>query len=341
MAYTTINKSTDYFNTKLYTGNNTGQSITGVEFQPDLVWNKSRSNTESHNVWDAVRGTTKGLVTNAGDAESTWATGLTSFDSDGFTVGSLDSLNDNSLNFAAWCWKANGAGSSNTDGSITSTVSVNTTSGFSIVKYVGTGSLATVGHGLNKKPSVVIIKNLSSSSTNWQVYHSGIGATKYMELNNTGNAGTSASRWNDTDPTNQVFTINTSGDINTNGSNYIAYCWTDVVGYSKCGSYVGNNSSTFVYTGFKPKFLLLKNASATNGWLVLDAERTTQNPMGAYQYANANSAEGTVSYIDFLFNGFRLVSTTSVAVNQNGNTFIYMAFGQTLVGTNNIPATAF
>ena len=344
MAYTTVNKSSLHQNTVLYTGNNTGQSITGVGFQPDLVWNKSRGNTESHNVWDAVRGTTKGLVTNAGDAESTWATGLTSFDSDGFTVGSLDSLNDNSLNFAAWCWKANGAGSANTDGSINSTAtSANTTAGFSIVKYTGTGSNATVGHGLGVAPKMILIKGVAA--TWWFVYHAGIPTptTAKLNLNTDGyNNDPQASYWNSTAPTSSVFSLGTEGSVNSSGADYIAYCFADVAGYSKMGNYIGNSSTdgNFCYTGFKPKFLILKRDNGDDWWGLYDSVRSPYNVTKERIYPNTNDAGADVTNVDFLSNGFKLRITDS-AINGDAGNYIYMAFGQSLVGSNNVPCTAF
>ncbi len=344
MAYTTVNKSSLHQNTVLYTGNNTGQSITGVGFQPDLVWNKSRGNTESHNVWDAVRGTTKGLVTNAGDAESTWATGLTSFDSDGFTVGSLDSLNDNSLNFAAWCWKANGAGSANTDGSINSTAtSANTTAGFSIVKYTGTGSNATVGHGLGVAPKMILIKGVAA--TWWFVYHAGIPTptTAKLNLNTNGhNNDAQASYWNSTAPTSSVFSLGTEGSVNSSGADYIAYCFADVAGYSKMGNYKGNGNANgvFIYTGFKPKFLILKRANGDDWWGLYDSIRSPYNVTKERIYPNTNDAGADVTNVDFLSNGFKLRITDS-AINGDAGNYIYMAFGQSLVGSNNVPCTAF
>ena len=344
MAYTTVNKSSLHQNTVLYTGNNTGQSITGVGFQPDLVWNKSRGNTESHNVWDAVRGTTKGLVTNAGDAESTWATGLTSFDSDGFTVGSLDSLNDNSLNFAAWCWKANGAGAANTDGSINSTAtSANTTAGFSIVKYTGTGSNATVGHGLGVAPKMILIKGVAA--TWWFVYHAGIPTptTAKLNLNTNGhNNDAQASYWNSTAPTSSVFSLGTEGSVNSSGADYIAYCFADVAGYSKMGNYKGNGNANgvFIYTGFKPKFLILKRANGDDWWGLYDSIRSPYNVTKERIYPNTNDAGADVTNVDFLSNGFKLRITDS-AINGDAGNYIYMAFGQSLVGSNNVPCTAF
>ena len=341
MAYTTINKSTAHFNTKLFTGTGSTNAQTGVGFQPDMVWFKNRSETYSHQLYDVVRGVTKRILPDLTTAEETDANGLTAFGTDGFTVGSNVGVNKSSNNICSWNWKAGtGQGSSNTDGSINTTyTSVNTTAGFSISKYTGTGANATVGHGLGVAPRMIIFKNLDQGSEGWFVYHESIGNTKRLLLNDTSATSTSSTFYQDTSPTSSVFSVGSNHGCN-GPHNMIAYCFAEKTGYSKFGSYIGNNASTFVYTGFKPKFLLLKNSSEVNGWLVLDAKRTTSNPMGAYVYANANSAEGTVTYVDFLSNGFRLVSTSSVAVNKNGNTFVYAAFGQSLVGSNNIPATA-
>ena len=162
-----------------------------------------------------------------------------------------------------------------------------------------------------------------------------------MNLNTTGAAAAATTRWNETEPTSTLFSIGNTDLVNTNGDDYIAYCFASVKGYSKMGGYTGKGNSTFVYTGFKPAYLLLKVSSATNGWLILDSKRTTFNPMGIYNYANTNAVEGTVSYIDFLSNGFSLVSTSSVAVNQADATYIYAAFAESpIVSSNEIPGTA-
>ena len=345
MAYTTINKSTDYFNTKLYTGTGSSNAITGVGFQPDFTWIKDRDATNNHSLYDAVRGVTKVILSNATNAETTYAQGLTAFGTDGFTVGTDSQNNTNGNDICSWNWKAGTTGSGSTTGSGTSKTynySVNTTSRFSITKYTGNGNGGhTVPHSLGTTPTLIMAKELGASDY-WRVYHPALTANHNLYLNTT-HAQDSASDGYLAAPNATNITFGGSSNTNTvnqDGIDYIAYCFADVAGYSKFGSYVGNNNSTFVYTGFKPKFLLLKNASEANGWLVLDAERTTSNPMGAYVYANTTGAEGTVSYIDFLSNGFRLVSTSSVAVNKSGNTFIYAAFGQSLVGSNNIPCTA-
>ena len=279
MSYTTINKSTEHFNTKLYTGNGSARSITGVGFQPDWVWVKDRSDAQNHGLRDAVRGATKRLVSNDTAAENTQTQGLSSFDSDGFSLGTGVDVNANSANYVSWNWKANGAGSANTDGSINSTVSANTTAGFSIVSYTGTGSNASVGHGLGVAPSMIIVK--SRSSTDWWIcYHKTQGATKYIALNFSNAVATNSGIWNDTEPTSSVFSIGTNGGTNGNGNNYIAYCFAEKTGYSRFGSYVGNGNAdgAFIHTGFKPKFVFLKNTTNGNRGVIYDNKRLGYNP---------------------------------------------------------------
>tara|TARA_B100000427_G_C15420659_1_gene556246 strand:- start:27 stop:1058 length:1032 start_codon:yes stop_codon:yes gene_type:complete len=342
MAYTTINKSTDYFNTKLYTGNSGTQAITGVGHQPDLVWIKNRNDTnnQSHVLYDAVRGVTKYISSNSTAVEGTETAGVTAFGTDGFTVGNTVTVNTG-FNYVAWNWKANGTGSSNSNGSITSTVSANTTSGFSIVKYTGTGANATVGHGLGVAPKMILVKKISGSADDWLVYHSGMGATKYMKLNNTV-AGTTASvAWNDTAPTTTVFSLGSSSVPNANGEDYIAYCFADKTGYSKFASYQGNGNAdgAFVYTGFAVKFLMVKEYGATGNWLMWDS--TNRNWNRTYKMANSSDVENSADNvsIDLLSNGFKFRGNAGDS-NGSGNSILYMAFGQSLVGSNNVPCTA-
>ena len=343
MAYTTINKSSDYFNTKLYTGNGTARSITGVGFQPDWSWFKSRGDTNSHALYDAVRGVTKAISSNSTGAEATESQGLTSFDSDGFSIGSQTAVNASGHGIASWNWKANGAGSSNTDGSITSTVSVNTTAGFSIVRWSGSAANATIGHGLGAVPKMIICKD-TNDTYNWGVYHQGIGNTKYLYLNTTAAEATSSSLWNNTTPTSTVFSVGNAGASNSSGTNnMIAYCFAEKTGYSKFGSYTGNGNAdgTFVYTGFKPAFVMVKASSASSyDWIILDNKRDTFNVADASLYANLSNAEATSNDTDFLSNGFKLKSTAA-GNNGNGTTYMYMAFAEApLVGNNNVPCTA-
>ena len=272
MAYTTIDKPDTYFNTVLYTGNGGSQSITGVNFRPDWIWIKNRDAGNDHNSYDSIRGATKDLNNNTTNAESTIAEGLKSFDSNGFTVGTNSAHNGSGENFVSWNWLASNTTASNTDGSITSTVSVNTTSGFSIVSYAGNStSGATIGHSLGTTPSMIIVKS-RTSAYNWAVYHSSVGATKYLRLNDTLASTTSSARWNDTAPTSSFFTLGNAVEVNETGGNYIAYCFAEKKGFSKFGSYTGNGNSngTFVYLGFKPAWIMIKRTDVARDWLIHD-----------------------------------------------------------------------
>jgi len=344
MAYTTIKKPSDYFNTKLWSGNGSSQALTGVGHQTDMVWIKSRTDTRKHNLYDVVRGVQKRIVPNDTVAEDT-ATGVTAFGTDGFTVGSETDTNGSSRNFVGWSWNANGAGSANTDGDINSTVSANTTAGFSIVKYSGNStSNQTIGHGLGSTPKMIIIKRLTNTNS-WITYHSSLGATKMIFIDQTSTPSTSAAPFNNTSPTNSVFTVDGNGGyspVNLSGEDYIAYCFAEKTGYSKFGSYTGNASAdgAFIYTGFKPAFVIIKNTDAAESWQMFDGKRPDSNQTnGLYSFnPNTTSAEYQgAALIDFVSNGFKLRSSTnSLNVAQN---YIYMAFAEEpLVGDN--PATA-
>ena len=344
MAYSTINKSSSYFNTLLYTGNGSTNALTGVGFKPDFTWIKSRSVSRNHKLFDIVRGVTKVIGSNESDAESTVATSLTAFGSDGFTVSSDVSVNENSATLAAWNWLAGGSqGSSNTDGSInTAYTSANTTSGFSISKYTGTGANATVGHGLGAVPKMILTKNLDQGSEGWLVYHASLGNTKTINLNSNGTTGTNTSFWNDTTPTSSVFSVGTNHGSNGPSHNMIAYCFAEKTGYSKIGSYTGNGDADgpFVYCGFKPTFILTKQSSASGeGWQMHDSKRIGYNPDNNQFYANTDGTEATGDYLNIFSNGFKITNTNSV-INGNNSTYIYMAFGQSIVGSNNVPCNA-
>jgi hypothetical protein len=350
MAYTTINKSTDFFDTLLWTGNaSSSRAITGLNFQPDWSWIKNRDNGGRYHVAaDAVRGSNGSggmnlLYPNDTQGQNTGATdNFKTLDSNGFTIGGDANVNSNSENIVAWNWKAGGGqGSSNTDGSINTTyTSVNTTAGFSISTYTGTGSAATVGHGLGVVPKMIITKNISTT-TNWHVYHEAIGATKYLHLNLSNAEGTASSVWNNTAPTSSVFSIGTGDGTNKSGDTIVAYCFAEKTGYSKFGSYSGNSNAdgTFIYTGFKPAFLIAKRTNAASSWGMWDSKRDPINQMSKALFPDLSNAEGTDYYVDFLSNGFKWRLSGS-GENASGNTYIYMAFGQSLVGSNNIPATA-
>ena len=335
----------DYFNTLLYTGTGSTNAVTGVGFQPDMVWSKNRNQTYNHQINDAVRGVNKQLAPNNTNAEETNTGELTAFGSDGFTVGSGGTLNGNGDGIVSWNWLANGQGSSNTDGSINTTyTSANTTSGFSISTYTGTGANATVGHGLGVAPSVVICKQLNATQQ-WINYHNGIGATKYLHLNDASAAATSSTVWNDTEPTSSVFSVGTAVNCNGSGNTYIAYCFAEKKGFSKFGSYVGNGNAdgAFVYTGFKPAFIMIKYAfsGGTGNWTMYDTKRDGYNVKNDYLYANESNAESGISHIiDIVSNGFKCRANSS-DTNTNGGTMIYMAFAEEpLVSSNGIPATA-
>ena len=344
MAYTTIDKSSLYQSNLLYTGNNTGQSITGVGFQPDFIWNKARTNTEVHNVWDSVRGVGKAWVTSNNGIEQSWSTGVTSFDSDGWTMGALDSMNDLNIPYASWNWKANGAGSSDSSGSApTATVSANTTSGFSIVKYTtGTvGAGMTVPHGLGVQPDVIIFKKLNAVG-NPTMYHKDAGGYLYI---NTTAAVTANTTW--VTATSSLVTLAETWELYNNASStYVMYCFAAKTGYSKFGKYTGSNSAdgTFIYTGFKPKFLMVKQLNASgNPWGIVDATRNTSNVTKNQLFANTDVVENTsVDVIDLLSNGFKCRAADNTWNGEAGGNkeYIYMVFGQSIVGTNNTPCTA-
>ena len=344
MAYTTINKPSLYFNSVLYTGNGATQSITGVGFQPDFVWLKSRSNAYYHGLFDAVRTAGYKLYTNLTDAEDFNSGYLTSFNSNGFSLGSDGGINGSGATFASWNWLANNtSGSSNTAGSITSTVAANTTAGFSIVKYTGAGGASTVGHGLGVAPKVVIIKS-RSNATNWILGHNSLGWNKYISLN-LGQGVETNNYFNDTAPTSSVFSIFNSTNVNGSGYTYIAYCFTDIKGYSKFGSYTGNGSTngTFIYTGFKPAFVIYKDTTVgtSNDWVMVDNKRIGYNSSNYRLFPNWTGAENTTgSIIDFLSNGFKF-RESDTSSNGSGRTYIYLAFAENpFVSSTFIPTTA-
>ena len=343
MAYTTINKSSDFFNTKLYTGNATdNHAITGVGFQPDWTWIKNRQTTNDNVLYDAVRTAGKELESNTTDAERTATDVLKSFNSDGFTLGTSGRVNASNT-YASWNWKAGtGQGSSNTDGSINTTyTSVNTTSGFSIIKYTGNGTTnATIGHGLGVAPKILIGK-CTGTASNWQVVGNFGSLTegKYLILNESNAIGTSSNVSFDASATTVKF--QGGQGLNISGQPHIAYCFAEKTGYSKFGSYTGNGSSdgSFCYLGFSPSFVMLKRTNSTGSWTMYDNKRHTYNPNGEYLLANNSDASVDFDNVDFLSNGFKLRDASFN--NGSGDTIIYMAFAEApLVGSNNVPCTA-
>ena len=343
MAYITFQPN-DYFNTKLHTGNGAEQAITGVGFQPDFTWIKKRNGTAVHYLFDAVRGATYFLNSDQNYANQDNAQSLKSFDSDGFTLGTMAGANNNSDTFVSWNWRAGaGQGSSNTDGTINTTyTSVNTTAGFSISQYTGTGSNATIGHGLGVAPKMVLVKRTNTTG-NWTMYHIGSGATKYLYLNQTAAEASASGIWNDTAPTSSVFSVGTDGEVNASGSTYIAYCFASVKGFSKFGVYYGDASADgpFIYTGFKPGLIILKRAgNAGNNWNMIDSVRNPSNDVDKILFPSRNDAEVTTTVADINSTGFK-IRLTSSGWNHNQDKFIYWAFAEEpLVSSNNIPATA-
>ncbi len=347
MAYTTIDKPTDYFETKLYTGNGGTQNITGLDFAPDWVWLKSRSNGNYHNLCDTVRGVNKQLYSNDNTAEASKTTVLTAFNSDGFTLGSESDINGSGRTFVSWNWKAGTSftndASSTGIGTLDSSGSVNETAGFSIVSYTGNGSAgATVKHGLSTAPQFLIGKARNTSGEDWFTGNSSIGFNKYIKLNSTHAAQTFSGTFNDTAPNTSVVTLGNNGITNSGSYNYIMYCFSERKGYSKFGSYTGNGNTdgTFVYTGFKPAWVMLKATSATGSWNIADSKRSPENEVDEQVQANLSNAESTSFDFDFTSNGFK-ARTTDAARNGSGVSYIYMAFSNSsFVNSSGVPATA-
>jgi hypothetical protein len=343
MPYSNIEKPSKYFTAKTFTGTGASQSITGLEFSPDFVWLKSRSTVANHYLYDIIRGANNQLLSNATSAESTVSDRMTAFNSDGFTVGSSSEVNGSGNTTVAWTWDANGTGVSNTAGTISSTVSANTTSGFSIVNYTGTASNATVGHGLGVTPAMIIVKKRGGTS-NWNVYHKNLtSANYYLILNDATGQITTNDPWNNTAPTSTVFSIKgTAGDVNTSATTHIAYCFAEVKGYSKFSSYTGNGSTdgTFVYTGFSPAFVMVKSTSAAGTWCMFDNKRSSFNEANKIINAEDSAAEFTATGIDFTSNGFKHRNSNTNR-NASGVTFIYMAFAENpFTSSKGIPCTA-
>ena len=348
MSYTNgLDDPTAYFQTKIYTGNNSSQTITGVGFQPDWVWFKSRTTTDSHYLVDSVRGNTKYLRSQTTTAEETNSTAVTSFNSDGYALGSAGNVNDNA-NYVAWNWKAGGSASSNSDGDVTSSVSANTTAGFSIVKFTASSSSGamTVGHGLGATPQVVIVKDIGAAG-NWQVYFEGIGTAnqQYLKLNDTAALANHSGLWG-AGMTSSVIGIGVGVAVDASESD-IAYCFAEKKGYSKFGSFTGNASTDgpFLYTGFKPAWFMIKNASdASANWQLWDNKRAYAfNEVQAHLYPNTNGAEvSSTGYnnCDFVSNGIK-VREDNGDFNGSGNTVIWMAFAESpFVNSNGIPNNA-
>ena len=335
MAYTTIDNPELYFQVVTYTGNATGRTITldgDEDMQPDLVWGKIRSESQDHVLVDAVRGVTKQLYSSDASVEQTEAQGLTGFASDGFTLGTHAYFNKDTATYVAWCWKETAD------------------AGFDIVGYTGNATDdVDISHSLSAVPHVIIVKNRDNTNNeNWCVYHhknTSAPETDFLKLNRTDATADEVEMWSDEVPTSSVFTIGRQDAINTSSGNHIAYLWSEKQGYSKFGSYVGNGNAdgTFIYTGFKPMFFMLKSSSHGESWSMYDVKRQTYNPVSYYfPAANTNAAEATgATYaMDFLSNGIKLRGTGS-GINGSGYTFIYMAFAEApFVNSNGVPCNA-
>ena len=318
-------------------GTGSGGSITGVGFQPDWYWEKKRNASSNHYMVDSVRGVTKSIFPNLTNAEGTDTNSIQSFDTDGFTWGSDDRAADENL--VVWLWKAGTAFSNDASatgvGSIDSAGSVSVDTGFSIISWTGTGSNGTIAHGLGVAPEMYIVKRRDAGGHSWAVYTATLGATKQLRLSGTNDEITTANIWNNTEPTSSVFSVGTNTDSNASSGTHIAYCFASVDGFSKIGSYTGNDNADgpFVYTGFRPAFVMIKDTTVAGSWIMYDSARDAINPAYKKLAANDTGAESTdssIGHIDFLSNGFKLRdnSNDSHAGQASGATPIYMAFAE-------------
>ena len=355
MAYTTIDDPSAYFQTKIYTGSDNGaltQVVTNdgnSDLQPDWIWIKRRNSAANHSITDTVRGLTIGLSTSTTAAEVNDDFGVTAVGSDSFSVRENTSAQGqvNTGTLVAWQWKAGTSFTNDASGtgigSIDSAGSVNTDAGFSIITYTGTGANATVAHGLNAIPKMIMLKTYSTS-TNWIVYHNSIGNGKALSLNTTAAESADAGYFNSTTPTSTVFSLGNDGFSNGSSQTIVAYCFAPKTGYSKFGSYTGNGNAdgTFVYTGFKPAWIMIKRTDDANSWTIRDSKRSTFNLMQKSLFADLNNAESDSSdyNFDFLSNGFKQRNANGID-NASGGTYIYMAFAESpLVTSTGVPATA-
>jgi len=358
MAYTTIDDPSVYFQTALYTGNgSTGQNITNdgnSDLQPDWVWAKRRDANTSHGLVDSSRGVRKVLSSNGTSAEVAESAGntLTAFLSDGFTVGddgNYTAFNANGSSIVAWQWKANGGTTTSVSASgtvLAGTYQANTTAGFSIITYTGEDdTVNTVTHGLGAVPAWIIVKGRSGSGRHWRIYHhknTSAPETDYLKLNATDATADDVNYWYDTAPTSSVFSISTANDVNANTETYVAYCFTEIQGYSKFGTYTGNGNADgpFVYTGFKPAWIMIKRTDSTEGWHILDNKRDF-NENNTRLQAESNGADDTSEDgLDMLSNGFK-IRTSWAGHNASSGTYIYMAFAESpFVSSKGVPTTA-
>jgi hypothetical protein len=350
MAYTDIDKPSDYFNTSaVWSGDDSEHTISGIGHQPNFTWIKGVNIGTQHYLFDSVRGATKVIISNGTNAEFTVAQTLKSWNSDGFVLGTSDDVNGGSRTYVAWNWKAGTSFTNDASGtgigSIDSTGSVNTDAGFSICSFTGTGGNGTVKHGLSTVPKMIIFKNRPQAE-GWIVYHQAISNTHFLTLNTTGAKVDNATMFNDTSPTSSVFSVGSNHGTNGPSHAMIAYCFADVKGYSKFSSYTGNGNAdgTFVYTGFKPAFIMIKETGNTSNWTMYDTKRIGFNQLNYVLVANSAAAEWDANadhYIDILSNGVKFRGT-SPHLNRSGGSYIYMAFAENpfVTGSSGIPTTA-
>jgi hypothetical protein len=313
----------------LYTGNGSTQTISGLNFSPDLVWIKKRSDDRDHCLCDVVRGTSKRLRSNTTDAETTESV-VTAFNSNGFDIGSDAGVNASSGTYVAWTWDAGSSTVTNTQGSITSQVRANASAGFSVGTWTGTASAGTIGHGLGVAPEFIIVKNRSVSDS-WYCYHKSLGNAARIQLNETSAQTTGSSQWNSTSPTSTVYSVG-AGSWQASGNLIVSYCFAPVAGYSSFGSYTGNGSATdgpFVYTGFRPRWVMIKDATQADNWIIVDAARNTYNSAGLRLFPNLSNAESSFysAQFDFLSNGLK-VRNNNGDINASGDTYVYAAFAE-------------
>jgi len=338
MAYSSITKPTEYFNTIIYTGDGTSnRNITGFGFQPDWLWQKTTNQTFNHYWFDSARGNSSVLKSNSTDAQDTSTTGFNGFISDGFNVSQVTGweMNNSSLSvqYVNWCWRGAGGTASNGNGSITSTVSANTTSGFSVVTTTGTGSAATVGHGIGIAPKMVIGKRRDSGSSQWRVFNSNLSSAShilFLDSTDAEQSGNSAT-WNNTAPTSTVFSVAGSGDVNASSGTFVFFCFAEVKGFSKFGKYNGNGNAdgTFVYTGFKPAWIMVKKFNSSGDeWNIFDNKRDVDNVMQQRLVANVNAANAAGTYVDFLSSGFKTRASHGTSNADDTNYFYYVWAGQ-------------
>jgi len=318
------------FGVVTYSGTGSTQAITGLGFKPDLVWIKGRDDTTDHRLVNSSIGVGKALRSNTNGGDVSEANGVTAFGNDGFTVGSETGYNGSTINFVTWAWKANGGTTStNTSGTIASTVQANTNAGFSIVTYTGTGTAGTIGHGLGKAPEWILVKNRDQAD-DWVIYHIFNGNTHYVKLNS-GAGKLDNTFWNDTTPSSSVFSVSTHHSNNASTEKYVAYCWAGIEGFSSFGGWTtasDNVKGPFIHCGFKPKFVMIKMMQTGDGWGILDSVRNTYNPRNTILFANTTAANSTnEAYdVDFLSTGFQVTTSNAQHNHTSYDPYIYMAF---------------